>query len=59
MIFDAMVMPTAHNPNSKQADLMEAHLCAGERPLTEFAPELATPVGKCWSTGFLQSRVRS
>jgi hypothetical protein len=44
MIFDEMVVHTAHNPNNEPAVLMEAQLRAGDRPLTEFVPELATPV---------------
>jgi hypothetical protein len=44
MIFDETVVHTAHNPNSEPAVLMEAQLRAGDRPLTEFIPELATPV---------------
>ena len=44
MVFDEMVVHTAHNPNSEPAVLMEAQLRAGDRPLTEFVPELATPV---------------
>lgn len=45
MVFDETVVHTAHNPNSEPAVLMEAQLRAGDRPLTEFVPELATPVG--------------
>jgi mannose-6-phosphate isomerase-like protein (cupin superfamily) len=45
MIFDEMVVHTAHNPTSEPAVLMEAQLRASDRPLTEFVPELATPVG--------------
>src|SRR5687768_1383382 len=45
MVFDEMVVHTAHNPNSEPAVLMEAQLRAGDRPLTEFVPDLATPVG--------------
>jgi mannose-6-phosphate isomerase-like protein (cupin superfamily) len=45
MIFDEMVVHTAHNPTSEPAVLMEAQLRAGDRPLTEFVPDLATPVG--------------
>jgi quercetin dioxygenase-like cupin family protein len=45
MVFDEMVVHTAHNPNNQPAVLMEAQLRAGDRPLTEFVPELATPVG--------------
>jgi mannose-6-phosphate isomerase-like protein (cupin superfamily) len=45
MVFDESVAHTAHNPNSEPAVLMEAQLRAGDRPLTEFVPELATPVG--------------
>jgi mannose-6-phosphate isomerase-like protein (cupin superfamily) len=45
MIFDEMVVHTAHNPTSEPAVLMEAQLRDSDRPLTEFVPELATPVG--------------
>jgi mannose-6-phosphate isomerase-like protein (cupin superfamily) len=45
MIFDETVVHTAHNPNTEPAVLMEAQLRAADRPLTEFVPELATPVG--------------
>ncbi|MDQ3227491.1 MAG: hypothetical protein M3Q50_12765 [Chloroflexota bacterium] len=45
MVFDESVVHTAHNPNSEPAVLMEAQLRASDRPLTEFIPELATPVG--------------
>jgi quercetin dioxygenase-like cupin family protein len=45
MIFDEMVVHTAHNPTSEPAVLMEAQLRASDRPLTEFVPDLATPVG--------------
>ena len=45
MIFDETVVHSAHNPNNEPAVLMEAQLRAGDRPLTEFVPELATPVG--------------
>lgn len=45
MIFDEMVVHTAHNPNSEPTVLMEAQLRAVAQPLTEFVPELATPVG--------------
>jgi quercetin dioxygenase-like cupin family protein len=45
IIFDETVVHTAHNPNSEPAVLMEAQLRASDRPLTEFSPELATPVG--------------
>ena len=45
MIFDEMVVHTAHNPTTEPAVLMEAQLRASDRPLTEFIPELATPVG--------------
>ena len=45
MVFDETVVHTAHNPNNEPAVLMEAQLRAGDRPLTEFVPELATPVG--------------
>ncbi len=45
MVFDETVAHTAHNPNNEPAVLMEAQLRAGDRPLTEFVPELATPVG--------------
>jgi mannose-6-phosphate isomerase-like protein (cupin superfamily) len=44
MVFDEMVIHTAHNPTSEPAVLMEAQLRASDRPLTEFVPELATPV---------------
>jgi hypothetical protein len=44
MVFDEMVVHTAHNPTTEPAVLMEAQLRAGDRPLTEFVPELATPV---------------
>jgi quercetin dioxygenase-like cupin family protein len=44
MIFDETVVHTAHNPNNEPAVLMEAQLRAADRPLTEFVPELATPV---------------
>jgi mannose-6-phosphate isomerase-like protein (cupin superfamily) len=44
MIFDEMVVHTAHNPTTEPAVLMEAQLRASDRPLTEFVPELATPV---------------
>jgi quercetin dioxygenase-like cupin family protein len=45
MIFDELVVHTAHNPTREPAVLMEAQLRASDRPLTEFIPELATPVG--------------
>ena len=45
MVFDEMVVHTAHNPTTEPAVLMEAQLRASDRPLTEFVPELATPVG--------------
>jgi quercetin dioxygenase-like cupin family protein len=45
MVFDETVVHTAHNPNNEPAVLMESQLRAGDRPLTEFVPELATPVG--------------
>jgi quercetin dioxygenase-like cupin family protein len=45
MIFDEMVIHTAHNPTADPAVLMEAQLRASDRPLTEFVPDLATPVG--------------
>jgi hypothetical protein len=45
MIFDEMVIHTAHNPTSEPAVLMEAQLRASDQPLTEFIPDLATPVG--------------
>ena len=45
MVFDEMVVHTAHNPTSEPAVLMEAQLRASDRPLTEFVPDLATPVG--------------
>jgi hypothetical protein len=44
MVFDESVVHTAHNPNTEPAVLMEAQLRAGDRPLTEFVPEMATPV---------------
>jgi mannose-6-phosphate isomerase-like protein (cupin superfamily) len=44
MTFDESVVHTSHNPNSEPAVLMEAQLRASGRPLTEFIPELATPV---------------
>lgn len=45
MVFDESVVHTAHNPNNEPAVLMEAQLRAVDLPLTEFVPELATPVG--------------
>jgi hypothetical protein len=45
MVFDESVAHTAHNPTNEPAVLMEAQLRASDRPLTEFIPELATPVG--------------
>lgn len=45
MVFNEMVVHTAHNPTTDPAVLMEAQLRASDRPLTEFIPELATPVG--------------
>ena len=45
IVFDETVAHTAHNPNSEPAVLMEAQLRASDRPLTEFVPDLATPVG--------------
>jgi quercetin dioxygenase-like cupin family protein len=45
IVFDESVVHTAHNPNSEPAVLMEAQLRASDRPLTEFMPEMATPVG--------------
>lgn len=45
MVFDETVVHTAHNPNTEPAVLMEAQLRASDLPLTEFIPELATPVG--------------
>jgi len=45
MVFDETVVHIAHNPNNEPAVLMEAQLRAADRPLTEFVPELATPVG--------------
>jgi quercetin dioxygenase-like cupin family protein len=45
MVFDEMVVHTAHNPTTEPAVLMEAQLRASNRPLTEFIPELATPIG--------------
>jgi len=44
LVFDESVVHTAHNPNSEPAVLMEAQLRASDRPLTEFMPEMATPV---------------
>lgn len=44
MVFDESVAHTAHNPTSEPAVLMEAQLRASDLPLTEFIPELATPV---------------
>ena len=44
MLFDESVVHTAHNPTTEPAVLMEAQLRASERPLTEFIPDLATPV---------------
>jgi len=45
MVFDEMVVHTAHNPTTDPAVLMEAQLRVSDRPLTEFIPDLATPVG--------------
>jgi quercetin dioxygenase-like cupin family protein len=45
IVFDESVVHTAHNPNGEPAVLMEAQLRASDRPLTEFMPEMATPVG--------------
>ena len=45
IVFDESVVHTAHNPNSEPAVLMEAQLRDSSRPLTEFMPEMATPVG--------------
>ena len=45
MVFDETVVHTAHNPTTEPAVLMEAQLRASDHPLTEFIPELATPVG--------------
>jgi mannose-6-phosphate isomerase-like protein (cupin superfamily) len=44
LVFDESVVHTAHNPTTEPAVLMEAQLRAGDRPLTEFVPDLATPV---------------
>jgi ectoine hydroxylase-related dioxygenase (phytanoyl-CoA dioxygenase family) len=44
LVFDESVVHTAHNPTTAPAVLMEAQLRASDRPLTEFIPELATPV---------------
>jgi hypothetical protein len=44
MVFDEPVIHTAYNRNSEPAVLMGAQLWASDRPLTEFTPELATPV---------------
>src|SRR5215213_1745266 len=44
IVFDESVVHSAHNPNSEPAVLMEAQLRASDRPLTEFMPEMATPV---------------
>jgi quercetin dioxygenase-like cupin family protein len=44
IVFDESVVHTAHNPNTEPAVLMEAELRATDRPLTEFEPEMATPV---------------
>jgi quercetin dioxygenase-like cupin family protein len=45
MVFDETVVHTAHNPTTEPAVLMEAQLRAADRPLTEFVPDRATPVG--------------
>ena len=45
IVFDESVVHTAHNPNNEPAVLMEAQLRDTSRPLTEFMPEMATPVG--------------
>jgi quercetin dioxygenase-like cupin family protein len=44
LVFDETVVHTAHNPTTEPAVLMEAQLRVGDRPLTEFIPDLATPV---------------
>jgi hypothetical protein len=44
LVFDESLVHTAHNPTSEPAVLMEAQLRATDRPLTEFMPEMATPV---------------
>ena len=44
MLFDERVIHTAHNPSGAPAVLMEAQLRAVDRPLTEFIPDMATPV---------------
>lgn len=44
IVFDGMVVHTAHNPTGEPAVLMEAQLRATDRPLTEFEPGMATPV---------------
>jgi mannose-6-phosphate isomerase-like protein (cupin superfamily) len=45
LVFDESVVHTSHNPTDTPAVLMEAQLRATDHPLTEFIPELATPVG--------------
>ena len=45
LVFDESLVHSAHNPNSEPAVLMEAQLRATDQPLTEFMPEMATPVG--------------
>ena len=44
MVFDESVVHTAHNPTNEPPVLMEARLRVSDRPLTEFIPDLATPV---------------
>jgi quercetin dioxygenase-like cupin family protein len=44
LAFDESVVHTAHNPTNEPAVLMEAQLRATDRPLTEFMPDMATPV---------------
>ena len=45
IVFDESVVHSARNPNGEPAVLMESQLRATDRPLTEFVPDLATPVG--------------
>jgi quercetin dioxygenase-like cupin family protein len=44
LVFDETLVHSAHNPTSEPAVLMEAQLRATDQPLTEFMPEMATPV---------------
>jgi quercetin dioxygenase-like cupin family protein len=44
LVFDESIVHSAHNPTSAPAVLMEAQLRATDHPLTEFMPEMATPV---------------